>query len=207
MNRRLVMMFGLVLLLIVAAWYALLWRPANDDLAAAEQRLSVAEAQREQLQVQQRNLESLTDERPRLQSEIEQLRAAVPDRAGVADILLLVDEAARDAGLSFVNYTSSEAGTADTFGLSSVQIQITGDGGYFQVLDFINRLGRFERVLVVDSVSLTGAQDEDTLGPPIIDLTLGVTAYVAGAAGATDGTVQTTATDGADATVNEEGTE
>lgn len=194
MNRRFVALIALAALVIVGAWYLLLYRPAGDELAEVETRVATAEATRDQLQISKANIESLKEQRPRLQSEIEQLRAAVPDRSGVADILLLVDEAARDAGLTFVNYTSSDPVGEDEFGLSGIAIQINGDGGYFQVLDFINRLGRFERVLVIDSVALSGNQDDDDLGPPNIEVSLGVTAFVSGQPAEDE--VQTTSTGG-----------
>jgi type II secretory pathway component PulM len=49
MNRRLALLFGLILVLIVGAWYLLLWSPAGDDLADAEQRLAAARAEQQQL--------------------------------------------------------------------------------------------------------------------------------------------------------------
>ena len=59
-------------------------------------------------------------------------------------------------------------GSADT-----VQLSMELEGGYFQVLDYLNRLENMPRLVVVDQVSLS-AKDAtaDSSGPPSLTASL-----------------------------------
>ncbi len=181
MNRRLVLIAALVSVAIIGLWWVFLFSPAGDDLATAEERRDSAETELVTLREQRNRLALLVEQRPFFQSELESLRAAVPEQDDLAGIILSIDEAANASGVTFVNFAASEPGTPDAFGLSPVQMQVSGDGGYFQVLDFVNRLNRIHRIVVVDSMTLTSASGEEDLGPPRLTWTMGMTTFVTGA--------------------------
>jgi Tfp pilus assembly protein PilO len=179
-NRRLVLIAAVVSIAIVGLWWVFLFSPAGDDLATAEDRRDSAQVELATLREQRDRLALLVEQRPFFQSELESLRAAVPEQDDLAGIILSIDEAAKASGVTFVNFAASEPGTADEFGLAPVQMQVSGEGGYFQVLDFVNRLNRIHRIVVVDSMTLTSASTEEDLGPPRLTWTMGMTTFVTG---------------------------
>lgn len=180
MNRRLVLIAAVASIAIVGLWWVFLFSPAGDDLATAEDRRDSAQVELATLREQRDRLALLVEQRPFFQSELESLRAAVPEQDDLAGIILSIDEAAKASGVTFVNFAASEPGTADEFGLAPVQMQVSGEGGYFQVLDFVNRLNRIHRIVVVDSMTLTSASTEEDLGPPRLTWTMGMTTFVTG---------------------------
>ncbi len=179
MNRRLVLIAAVASIAIVGLWWVFLFSPAGDDLAAAEDRRDSAENQLATLREQRDRLALLVEQRPFFQSELESLRAAVPEQDDLAGIILSIDEAAKASGVTFVSFAASEPAVPDEFGLAPVQIQVSGDGGYFQVLDFVNRLNRIHRIVVVDSINLVAAGGED-LGPPRLSWTMAMSTFVTG---------------------------
>jgi hypothetical protein len=53
--------------------------------------------------------------------------------------------------------------SADASAVSAINLAVTVDGGYFQVLDYLNRLEAMDRIVVVDTLSLapSGARTGD----------------------------------------------
>ncbi|MEO1062603.1 MAG: type 4a pilus biogenesis protein PilO [Actinomycetota bacterium] len=202
MNRRLMLIAAVVSVAIIGLWWVFLFSPTADDLSEAEDRRDSAEGQLVTLREQRDRLALLVEQRPFFQSELESLRAAVPERDDLAGIILSIDEAAKASGVTFSNFSAAEPGLPDEFGLASVQLQLTGDGGYFQVLDFVNRLNRIHRIVVVDSINLVSAGSEEDLGPPRLTWTMGMSTFVTGtlgveaAADAEDGTTEAPAEGG-----------
>lgn len=181
MSRRGLIVTALVCLAIIGLWWVFLFSPTGDDLAVAEERRDDAETQLSTLRQQRDRLSLLVEQRPFFQSELESLRAAVPEQRDLAGVLLSVDEAARASGVSFVAFSASEPSGPDAFGLAPITIQMNGDGGYFQVLDFLNRLNRIHRIVVVDQLNLAAESSGEDLGPPRLTWSVGVSTYVTGA--------------------------
>lgn len=180
MNRRLALIAAVVSVAIIGLWWVFLFSPAGDDLAEAETRRDSAEGQLVTLREQRDRLALLVEQRPFFQSELESLRAAVPEQDDLAGVILSIDEAAKASGVTFVNFAASEPGVPDEFGLAPVQIQVSGEGGYFQVLDFVNRLNRIHRIVVIDTLNLASTSTEEDLGPPRLTWAMGMSTFVTG---------------------------
>ena len=176
MNRRLLIGAGAAVVVVLAAWYLLLWRPAGDDLAAADARYDDARAQNAELRTQIARLEERELERPALQSELGVLQAAIPEEAQQAELLLSIDEAADESGVDFLILQAGDL-AADPSGLGSIQVNVSGDGGYFQVLDFLNRIASTQRIVLVDTLSLTATEAADQIGPPDLTWTFTLRAF------------------------------
>ncbi len=165
MSRRLLLAAGAAVVVVLAAWYLLLWRPAGNDLAAADERYEVARSTNAELRSQIARLQERELEAPALQSELNVLRAAIPEEPQEAELLLILDDAAVESGVSLLSVTTSDP-VADPSGLGSFQAQVLGSGGYFQVLDFLNRIAATQRIILVDTLSLAAVEAADEIGPP-----------------------------------------
>ena len=87
-----------------------------------------------------------------------------------------------DSGLDFLTVSASPPIPTNTLGLSKISVQLTGTGGYFQMLDFINRLQAMHRVLVIDNLTAVAAQageEEEAFGPPDLSVTISGSLFVA----------------------------
>ncbi len=181
MNRRMALSLGGIAAVMVLAWWMLMWKPAGGDLAAARKRTDQATQQINQMQVQLSRLEVIRDELPALQSQVQNLRTAIPDSPGLADFLLAAHDAEAASGLEFLTATANEPAPGPIPGLQVIDVQLTGNGGYYQVLDFVNRLQAMHRIMSISNITVVSANSEDTveIGPPNLQLTISGRLYMA----------------------------
>ncbi len=178
MSRRFTLYVVLGFFAIVGLWYFLLWSPATQDLADAEDRGSAATTQLIALNAELNELIIAEGDRPALQSELEALRAGVPATPDEAEILLAVRAAAESSGVAFLDYSASPPVASEDGNLGEVRIEIAGNGGYFQILDFMNRLNAEYRILVVDRINLDAVSTEVDFGPPVLNWQFSLRAFV-----------------------------
>ncbi len=172
---------GVVAVVMLAAWWFLLWSPAGDAVAAAKTRFDTANSQVAPLEVQRDRLLSIQEDLPQLQSRLQTLSAAIPDQASMSDFLLAASEAEVESGLDFLTVSASPPQQSTTPGLSKIQVQLTGNGGYFQMLDFINRLQSMNRIMVIDNLTVVANQlseEEAAIGPPDLSVTIAGSLFV-----------------------------
>ena len=167
MNRRSLLIGVGAAFLVLLIWYFLLWSPRGNAIADAKSRQQTAadaafelEARLNQLRDAQRN-EAAT------RAQIARLQEAIPEEANLAQFILDANDAATRSGIDFLSIapTPPAAGTAvdpatgQPLAGSPSQIALTVNitGGYFQVLDFVNRLTDLPRIVVIDGLSVSSA--------------------------------------------------
>lgn len=181
-ENKLPLIGGAIAVVMLAAWWFFLWSPAGDALSAADTRYDAANGQVAQLEVQRSRLLSIQEELPQLQSRLQTLTAAVPDQALMSDFLLAASEAEVESGLDFLTVSASPPQPSTVPGLSRISVQLTGNGGYFQMLDFINRLQSMNRVMVIDNLTVVANQlseEEALVGPPDLAVTIAGSLFMA----------------------------
>jgi Tfp pilus assembly protein PilO len=221
MNRRLLIPLGIGVVVVIL-WFVALWSPQGSALSAARKRKADAVQQTATLRDQLTRLQQARRDQPLKQSQLETLRVAIPDDPNLAQFILDANEAASKAGIDFLSITptpptTSGAGTkpptatggaAAAGGAAPVPIKIamTATGGYFQVLDFVNRLNALPRLVVVDDLTLgaqgTAAQLQVTLQERIFTTS---SRPVAGATGGAAGATTTTTAPGGATTTTRAG--
>ena len=177
MNRRALLIGGAAALVVLLAWYFLLWSPRSDDIAEARDRKDAAESEAQQLQSEIERLRAAQRDEPLRRAQLETLRIAVPDDPNLAQFILDTNDAATKAGIDFISIAPSPpaaataaaattATTTPTSGASAtpgagatppaeIKVSLQVQGGYFQVLDFVNRLNDLPRLVVIDSVTVS----------------------------------------------------
>lgn len=176
------MVTGVVLVVVVAAWYLALWSPrqkaikkATADATAAQANVSVLLAELSALQAQARS-------QTQRQIELTRLRAAIPTTADISSVIVSLYNAASDAGIDLTSISDSqpEAGTPP-----SVKISLAVTGHFYQVLQFLNDLAGLPRIVVIDNVALApggGASGAPKVGiSPTLSVTLSGRVFVTSA--------------------------
>ncbi|HEX8580769.1 MAG TPA: type 4a pilus biogenesis protein PilO, partial [Acidimicrobiales bacterium] len=171
MSRKVIAVAALGAVLILGLWYVALWKPQSGRLSAAHAREETAARQNQQLRLAVARLQAAGDQAPELTSQLERLRVAVPDGPDLAQFLLDAQDAASAAGLDYLSVSPSPPSEPEGGGPAEIAVAMELNGGYFQVLDFLNRLAELPRIVVVDGVSLT-AGEEDGVGAPDLTLTI-----------------------------------
>jgi type IV pilus assembly protein PilO len=161
LGRRSVIIGVVAALLVLVLWWFLLWSPQRKKVDDAKARADAAQQQVGQLRVTLSRLQELKRTEALKRSQIEALRVAVPDQPNLAQFILDANDAANKAGIDFLSVTPSPpataaagAGTAAAGAPAAINLAMSITGGYFQVLDFVNRLTDLPRIVVIDNLSL-----------------------------------------------------
>jgi Tfp pilus assembly protein PilO len=174
MNRRAVGIGALVSVLIVVLWYMFLWSPTNGDIQDAKDRQETAQTQAAQLRAEIKRLKAAQDNEAAQTARLTQLKEGIPDVPRLAEFLLETNDAAVRAGIDFISVAPSPpapaapaaaAATTATTGApaaggaaaapAEIRISLQIQGGYYQVLDFLNRLDQLPRIVVTDTLTVT----------------------------------------------------
>ena len=164
MNRKSTLIaFGAALALL-GLWFVLLWGPQGGRLDEAQEREAAADQINSELELRVARLEAAQEGAPARMAELEELRRAVPDEPELAQFILDANQAASDAGVDFLSIspTPPALGVGGLPPVITLAINVTG--GYFAVLDYLERVDDLPRIVVIDSITLTpsgdGAQPE-----------------------------------------------
>ena len=156
MNRRALLFGAIGSVVLILMWYFVLWSPRQSAIAEATQRADAAESQEASLRAEIQRLQAAQRDEPLKQARRAELQAAAPDDPALGQFILDVNAAANASGIDFM--TISPTPPAPGEGLSVINLSFSVAGGYFQVLDFMNRLTDLPRLVVIDSVNLTPAE-------------------------------------------------
>ncbi|MDG2111174.1 MAG: type 4a pilus biogenesis protein PilO, partial [Actinomycetota bacterium] len=137
-----------------------------------------------QADVQLGRLRSIEADLPRMQSGIETLRAAVPDDVGLADFILSVNEAAVEAGLEVQSIVPDQPRAGMNSGLTEINIGLNTEGGYYKILDFLNRMSAMHRVITIENLGLSAFRGDNPAQEPSLQVTMRARIYVNPAAAA-----------------------
>jgi type IV pilus assembly protein PilO len=159
MNRRALLIGAGAAFLILVMWYFLLWSPRSSAVGKARERANAAEAHAQELTLQLKRLKAAQKDEPLKRAKLERLRTAVPDDPALAQLILDVNDAANRSGIDFMSIAPAIPVASTTGGPPQIALTLSVTGGYFQVIDFLNRLAALPRVVVVDGVNLTPGQN------------------------------------------------
>ncbi|HYZ46603.1 MAG TPA: type 4a pilus biogenesis protein PilO [Actinomycetota bacterium] len=148
-------LFALVLL------FLFFIRPRQANLGQVRGQIEQEQQRTQQLQTEVTRLRALQREAPQLQAALDKFRELVPENDEVADFIFQVQSAANQAGVGFVQITPElPKQPPEGAPLAEVRATVGAQGGYFAVQDFVRRLYDLDRALRVDTVALTGVEDD-----------------------------------------------
>ncbi len=194
-RARLVLSVVGVLLLLIAFFFLFI-RPRQQELAQVQTDIESEESRTLQLRAELQRLQDLQANAPELQAELAKIRGFVPRDDEVPNFIFLVQDAANEAGVDFVQITPElPKPPPEGAALAEIRATVGAGGGYFAVQDFVRRLHALDRAVRIDNLTLTGVE-EDT-GDVRITMSSTVRIFFevpAGAVGtdATTGTAPTT---------------
>jgi Tfp pilus assembly protein PilO len=176
-NRRVIALFAVVAVAITALWWFVVYSPRGDELDEAKTELESEESEQQRLQAQLDQLRAIDENLPAIDAELAALSGYVPPNADLAGFILGMNDLANQSGIDWISVQPSPP-TVQGTGLSQINLGITVEGGFFQVLDYLNRLEDFERLVVVDAINVAGggggaAEGED--GAVVDDSSLSIT--------------------------------
>ena len=159
-GRQYLIMIVVVALVTGAAWY-FVWQPKQDANAQAQAALDGKNQQIASLNQLRDKERELDDNIAKLQQQLQQMAAIVPDKKEVEKFIHLIEEKAQEAGITVRRYTAQPLVTREFF--SEVPFEVELDGQYYQMLNFFDRVGRLERIVNITNLQLAGVSDRRTI--------------------------------------------
>jgi Tfp pilus assembly protein PilO len=147
----------LVALLLVGAWWKMLWRPQGAALAKAHTQTTAASTNLYSVEQNIGHLKHLQLLSPKLAVLEQKLSAAAPTTDQVDQFLLTLNALGQQSGVALGNISLSQPAAAPG-SLSTIAIHFTLEGDYFAVEGFLDSLRATSRILVVDNLSEGPAQ-------------------------------------------------
>ena len=147
---------------VALVWYLALWSPRNSAYNKAHSEVTESESAIQSLQVQIQQLEAQAKSGNGAATARQSVEnAAIPPQANLAQLILQINKSATDSGVLFISISPSEpaapatGATATGSTASVINVSINASGGYYQIVDFINRLDSLPRLMVVQGVTMS----------------------------------------------------
>ena len=147
----LVLMGALVLLY---GWNSLLLAPKAKAKAEVAEQVAASHQQEEDLRRNLAELKKLANDTKAREAELTRLGRLIPADPDVAGAILTLNETAHQAQVAWSSFVPSPP-SAGAGGMSiSINMKVAGSFG--QIFDYLRRLELLDRLVVVDSITLTG---------------------------------------------------
>jgi Tfp pilus assembly protein PilO len=158
--------------LVLALWWTMLLKPARAkaskvraDTATEQTTLDPLEAQLAQANRDAANAATF-------KAQLESLQQAMPDSPALAAFIRSANDIADASGVSWQSVTHGPP-TVGTDGTTTITVGIQVKGTYAQVMEYLTRLAKLERLLVVDGVQVSTAGTSGASTGPTTGLTTG----------------------------------
>ena len=147
--------------LVLALLFMFFIKPRQGELGRVRDEISQEEQRSHQLRAELARLQALQEQAPELQAALDRFSELVPEHNEVADFIFQVQTAANQAGVHLEQITPElPKQPPEGAPLAEVRTTVGAQGGYFAVQDFVRRLYDLDRAARIDSVTMTGVEDE-----------------------------------------------
>jgi Tfp pilus assembly protein PilO len=189
------LLVALLAVLVVVGFYSLVYRPRTEEVRRLE-------AQRQQLVSERQRLEALVASRPEVERRLEEARGRIaeletklPSARDIPVLLVQLDDAVRQsrAKITLVRPGPLQAPQAQQAPAQrggqqqappeqpqyqSFTVELGAEGDYVALVDFLQRLENFPRLLVLSDFRMTPVQQEGRPPGSFLALSVRATTYV-----------------------------
>lgn len=172
MTRRAPLLIALAAILLTIAWWYLMYQPRRVEQAAYVDQTAQLQTERQQLQAQIVTLREVEKNQVFYRTQLERLVEYIPNDPGQPEALEALQQAADSSGVELSQMVFSDpdlVGDApepneELTALARIPMQVTVDGGYFQVVDLLRRI-EVDLVRAVKVSAVTMAEEAEESFP------------------------------------------
>lgn len=166
---------GAAILAIVLVFFLVL--PKMGQVSTAKEDLASAQSDGQALLTQKNALEDTKAEAPENRRIIDEVHAQLPPTADEPGLLLLLNNAATNAGLDLTTISPSVPAFDETIGLSVISVSVSASGTYNDVTQFAYSIETLPRAAKITSLSLAPGGSVDAFGDQLLTATIELQAY------------------------------
>jgi len=163
MKSRAIAVGVLLTVVLLLVWNLLIFAPKGRSLSHAKKDTQAAEQIQSTLRATLTRLQDINQNGPAIAAELDKLSAAVPDAPDLDGFILSANQIAVKSGIDFLSVSPGVV-QAGTTGPNVIPLSVQIKGGFFQVLDYLNRLEDMGRLVVVDGIDVAAANASASSG-------------------------------------------
>lgn len=178
-RRNIYILSGLLLIIILVAYWFLLLSPLRTNIADMEAQIETEQSLLVQNQARLAMLEQIKADAQRNEARLIELAKMVPQRTEIPSLLLQIQDLATESGIEFMTITPGDPVQAGMYEIVPLTMQFVGT--FFDVNDFMYRAEQMAagpgRMLAVKSLSLTPSGDDLAKASPRLTVTMTLYAF------------------------------
>jgi Tfp pilus assembly protein PilO len=175
-NRRAPLYAGLAVAGVAILMVLLLVLPKMGQVSQAQDQLDQAQSDQQTLESRKSALEDAKAAAPQARKTIAEVHNRIPPTADEPGLILLLQNAAINAGIDLVSLSPGTPALDTTSGLSKIVVSVSATGTYFDVTDFMYQIETLPRAAIVTNLSLAPGETSQT-GAPLLTLTASIQTY------------------------------
>jgi len=150
-------------LVLVLGWYFMWYSPAGDDVASTKTQAETLDVQSQVLEVQIASLREVADRAPALEARAAELAARIPAETSLDGFIVEANRIASANGIEWVSVSPVPLAGGGPAGTGVIAFSAQANGTYEQLRTYLEELMNGDRLVVIDTVSITpasGSTDE-----------------------------------------------
>ena len=190
-GREVYIITAVVAVVLVVAWYFLLFSPKQRELSDLDQQVQSAQSELSIAQQEIVKLESYKKTAPQSRAEIVRLSKMLPAAEGVPGLIIELTKTAEASGVAVASIARGTTTPGSPFGIQTLTLQVRGR--FFDVEDFLYRLEEYVafrnasfrvtgRLLQVTNLQVAPASTAQAGTSPELNVNVGINAYLWGGA-------------------------
>jgi Tfp pilus assembly protein PilO len=195
-GREIYIIAGVVAVVLVVAWYFLLFNPTRQESAQLDEEIATATTTLQTTQQQLVRLEEYKKTAPQARVEVVRLGKLLPDGEGQPSLIVELSKTAELAGVTISSISRGSLQPGQPFGIQMLTLSVTGR--FFDVVDFVYRVedyvavrntqvkatGRLLQMSSLQMTTSTSSAQETSVTDPMLTVSLEVAGYLWGGGGA-----------------------
>jgi Tfp pilus assembly protein PilO len=165
-------------IVVLYGWNSLFLSSRGRAKSAIREEIATAKTAEQGLRANLSSLRKLAADTQSREAELARLGRLIPVEADVAGAILTLDATAKEAKVAWATLTPSPPTGAASGGPATLGLSIRVGGTFHQILDYLGRLEKLDRLVVVDRVALTGGSGS-TDGSPVLEVDLNARMFAA----------------------------
>lgn len=149
--HRILIFIGTVILF-GGAFYALDYMPKTEEIANAKDNVERLEQQLRTVKIRARSLQKFRDEYAEVRKRFQEAAKLLPDKREIPNLLKSISQQGLDAKLEFRLFSPQPEKPKDFYMEIPVSMEVRG--GYGNVLDFFDRVGRMDRIVNILNIRM-----------------------------------------------------
>jgi type IV pilus assembly protein PilO len=176
-NRRAPLIAGVIIVVLAILLFLLLVLPKSHQVSEAQSTLDDTRRQGQVLESRKQALEDAKAQAPQARKTIAEVDRRIPPVADEPGLILLLQNAAIDAGIDLVSLSPANPAFDAASNLSTIDVSVSATGTYFDVTEFMYQIETLPRAALVTNISLSPGSGSAPSGVPLLTLTATIRTY------------------------------